>query len=91
MTHEEIRKIVTKVSGEDPEKVKHIINIFFDVCAEALSLGQELKFRSFGKFEQRKISGRQGTNMQTGERVCIPPYRRIVFIPSKEIKSILNK
>jgi len=90
MNKEEFRKEIIRVSGVDPETVKHVLNIALDVAGETLSQGIELSLRDFGRFTPKRVAERRGHNPATGNKMIIPEYKKIVFNPAKEIKSRLN-
>lgn len=91
MNKEEFRKEITRVSGVDPETVKHVLNVTLDVAGETLAEGIELGLRGFGRFTTKHVAERTGRNPATGEPMHIPGYRKIAFTPSKEVKERLNK
>ncbi len=58
----------------------------FDVIAEALQQGDEVKLVDFGTFSVAESAARQGRNPRTGERIQIAASKRPKFKAGKGLK-----
>jgi nucleoid DNA-binding protein len=72
----------------------HISNVKATQCldtvctsiANALSRGQGVQLRGFGTWRVKQVKARKGRNMQTGEKVDVPPTRVVRFRLSPKVK-----
>ena len=59
--------------------------------ADALARGEQVKITSFATFKPHQKSARIGRNPKNGEAVPIPPRTAILFRPSGEMKTKINR
>jgi len=57
---------------------------------DALSAGEDVRWRGLGSFKIRQRKPRKGHNPRTGEELQIPAHKVITFSPSKALKQKLN-
>ena len=50
-----------------------------------------LTYPGFGTFTKRKKNQRMVRNPQSGEPMLIPPQASVSFVPSQELKSLMNQ
>ncbi|WP_326103361.1 HU family DNA-binding protein, partial [Bacillus atrophaeus] len=62
------------------------VEAVFEVLAETLSKGEEIKVSGFGTFEVRERAARKGRNPQTGEEIDIPATKAPAFKAAKALK-----
>ena len=62
----------------------------FDVIADALKAGDEVRLTGFGVFVVAQRAGGKGRNPQTGEEITIKPSKQPRFRPGKQLKDVLN-
>lgn len=55
----------------------------FEIIAEVLQQGDEVKIVDFGVFSVAESAARQGRNPRTGERITVPASRRPKFRAGK--------
>lgn len=72
------------------ETVEAVISTFFDLCTEALALGEPVNVRRFGKFEPRLRRAMTKPNPKTGAPMMIPERLSVAFLPSELLKAALN-
>lgn len=62
----------------------------FDLIAEALKSGDEVRLTGFGVFVVAQRAGGKGRNPQTGAEIEIKPSKTPRFRPGKQLKDSLN-
>lgn len=62
----------------------------FDLIAESLKRGDEVRLTGFGVFVAALRAGGKGRNPQTGEEITIKPSRQPRFRAGKQLKDSLN-
>lgn len=76
-------KLVASNTRYPKWELKNIIDPFIEVLNEALSEGNEIRIRNFGKFTIRAKKGRRFYNVQTGKMDTTSDTKSITFIPSR--------
>ncbi len=65
---------------------------FFDTIVEALYMGESsIKIKGLGVFKLIEVESRESVNVSNGERILIPGYKKVSFVPDDEIVDVLNK
>lgn len=77
-------------TGRNLDDVDKVVSTFFDLCTEALTLGEPVNVRRFGKFEPRLRRAMVKPNPKTGEPMDIPERLSVAFLPSELLKDRLN-
>lgn len=76
------------IPKEDAEK---FIVELFNVIELGLADDELVKIKDFGTFKLTLIQERESVDVNTQERIVIPSHRRISFIPSQTLKTLVNK
>ena len=63
-----------------------MVDAFFDLIAQSLINGEDVKLSSFGNFQVRMKKARPGRNPRTGEEVPIEARRVVTFHASGKLK-----
>jgi DNA-binding protein HU-beta len=85
----EFQDLVVALSEETRytrREVRTILRAFAKVVREGLSDGLDVKIPGLGRFENVHAAARSGRNATTGERVPIPPSRRVRFVPCDALR-----
>lgn len=61
-----------------------------DVVRDALARGEKVSLSGFGAFEVRNRAARKGRNVVTGQAICIPAGKALVFRPSRHLKGLVK-
>ena len=69
----------------------HVLNALRETMREELAQGGTVWLRPLGCFRVRQRAARPGRNLRTGEVVTIGERRRIVFLPSLNLKKAVGK
>jgi integration host factor subunit alpha len=72
--------------GLNKREAKDMIEAFFDLIAESLVNGTDVKITGFGNFHIRTKASRPGRNPRTGEPVAIEARRVVTFHASPKLK-----
>lgn len=89
-TRSDIREILRSGTGLDVRKAGELTDLIVGALAAALAAGDAVEFRGFGSFEVRERKAYKARNPQTGETLTVPPRRRIIFRPGRELKTALK-
>lgn len=76
-------KLVASNTRYPKWELKNIIDPFIEVLNEALSEGNEVRIRNFGKFAFKVKKGRKFYNVQTKTIDTTSDTKSITFIPSR--------
>ena len=68
-----------------------MIDAFFDLIAEQLVDGQDVKISGFGNFQIRVKAPRPGRNPRTGEAIPIEARRAVTFHASQKLKEQIQR
>jgi len=63
---------------------------FFEEVSEALVKNEQVKLRSFGKFNVRSKRERVGRNLKTGAEATVSPRRVLTFKASPALLARIN-
>lgn len=72
-----------------PEAESRIKN-YFDIIAETIASGDNVKVKGLGTFKAVGIEPRESVDVTTGKRMVIPGHRRAVFTPEKWLAEKVN-
>jgi integration host factor subunit alpha len=76
--------------GLNKRESKDMIDAFFDLIAERLIAGQDVKISGFGNFQIRVKAPRPGRNPRTGESIPIESRRVATFHASHKLKDLVQ-
>ena len=64
---------------------------FFDTVVDAFYMGEEVvKVKGLGTFKLVVVESRESVNVSNGERIVIPGYRKVAFVPEDSVVEFLN-
>ena len=90
VTRTDLVEEVVRVTDLPLRGSEAVVETIFGSMISALQGGDRIEIRGFGSFCTRQRRGRTGRNPKTGAKVEVPPKRIPVFIPSKELKNLVN-
>ena len=67
-----------------------IVQSILGSMVKALCRGEKIEIRGFGSFHTRQRGPRTGRNPKNGLRVAVPAKTIPYFIPSKEVRALIN-
>lgn len=84
-------KAVAEATERTQKEIKEIIETTFDIIADALVDGEEVKVAGFGKFSTSVRPARMGVNPQNAsEKIQISESRVCKFKPSAVLKRAIK-
>ena len=86
LTKAQLAEMLFEQIGLNKRESKDMIDAFFDLIAESLVEGQDVKISGFGNFQIRTKSPRPGRNPRTGEPIPIEARRVVTFHASHKLK-----
>jgi integration host factor subunit alpha len=92
LTKAQLADLLFEQIGLNKRESKDMVDAFFELIAEALIAGNDVKISGFGNFQIRTKASRPGRNPRTGEPVDIEARRVVTFHASPKLKdSVQNR
>lgn len=91
MNKAEIVADVADRAGVTQADAARTIDLFLSDVTDALSRGETVHFRGFGRFLVKTSPARPGRNPQTGEPVEIPARAVVKFRPGQALADAVNR
>ncbi len=86
LTKAQLADLLFDQIGLNKRESKDMIDAFFDLIAESLVEGKDVKLSGFGNFQIRTKASRPGRNPRTGEAIPIEARRVVTFHASSKLK-----
>jgi integration host factor subunit alpha len=86
LTKAQLADLLFEQIGLNKRESKDMIDAFFDLIAQSLVDGTDVKISSFGNFQIRTKAPRPGRNPRTGEPIPIQARRAVTFHASHKLK-----
>lgn len=86
MTKADLINVVAQKANLQNKQAEVVVNLIFDMMADALKKDDRIEIRGFGSFVNRNYGAYQGRNPKTGQIVPVPPKRVPFFKVGKELK-----
>jgi len=86
LTKAQLADMLFEQIGLNKRESKDMIDAFFDLIAQSLVEGQDVKITGFGNFQIRTKAPRPGRNPRTGEAIPIEARRVVTFHASQKLK-----
>ena len=90
LTKAQLADLLFEQIGLNKRESKDMIDAFFDLIAQSLVSGTDVKISSFGNFQIRTKAPRPGRNPRTGAALKIKAAKVPRFKPGKGLKDALN-
>lgn len=90
MTYNDFIKAVAKEADFTQADTKVLLDAMKNVMADALTNGDTVPLKDFGKFTTKTHAARSGHNPRTGEVIEIPEKTAVKFHPSGALKTAIN-
>ena len=87
LTRADLTDAVLREVGLSRQECAGLVDQTFELVAEALEGGEQVKLSGFGVFQVRDKRARIGRNPKTGEPAAIVPRRVITFRASQILKA----
>ena len=86
LTKAQLADLLFEHIGLNKRESKDMIDAFFDLIAQSLVEGKDVKLSGFGNFQIRTKAARPGRNPRTGEAIPIEARRVVTFHASSKLK-----
>lgn len=90
MTKADLINVIAEKAHLQHKQSEIVVNMVFDMMAEALKKDDRIEIRGFGSFVNRSYGSYQGRNPKTGQVVQVPPKRVPFFKVGKELKEMVD-
>ena len=90
LTKAQLAEMLFEQIGLNKRESKDMIDAFFDLIADSLVEGQDVKISGFGNFQIRTKAPRPGRNPRTGEAIPIEARRAVTFHASHKLKELIQ-
>ncbi len=90
LTKAQLAELLFEQIGLNKRESKDMIDAFFDLIAQRLIEGHDVKITGFGNFQIRTKAPRPGRNPRTGEAIPIQARRVVTFHASQKLKEQLR-
>ena len=86
LTKAQLAELLFDHIGLNKRESKDLVDAFFELIAQQLVAGNEVKLSGFGNFQIRTKAPRPGRNPRTGEAIPIQARRVVTFHASSKLK-----
>ena len=86
LTKAQLADLLFEHIGLNKRESKDMVDAFFDLIAQSLIAGEDVKLSGFGNFQIRTKAARPGRNPRTGEAIPIEARRVVTFHASSKLK-----
>ena len=86
LTKAQLADLLFEHIGLNKRESKDMVDAFFDLIAQSLVDGKDVKLSGFGNFQIRTKAPRPGRNPRTGEAIPIEARRVVTFHASSKLK-----
>ena len=90
MTKADLINVIAEKARLQHKQAELVVNMVFDMMADALKKDDRIEIRGFGSFVNRSYESYQGRNPKTGQVVQVPPKRVPFFNVGKELKEMVD-
>lgn len=91
LTKAQLAELLFEQIGLNKRESKDMIDAFFDLVADSLVEGNDVKISGFGNFQIRTKAPRPGRNPRTGESIPIEARRVVTFHASHKLKEQIQE
>lgn len=90
LTKAHLADLLFEQIGLNKRESKDMIDSFFNLVADCLVEGEDVKISGFGNFQIRTKAPRPGRNPRTGESIPIQARRVVTFHASHKLKDQIH-
>lgn len=90
LTKAQLAELLFEQIGLNKRESKDMIDAFFDLIAQQLVEGEDVKISGFGNFQIRTKAPRPGRNPRTGESIPIKARNVVTFHASHKLKGAVQ-
>ena len=87
LTKADLTATLSELHDLSRDVAQEVVESFFNIVSETLSLGEEVKLSGFGRFVLHNKEPRMARNPKTGEPALVSARRVVSFLPSVTLKA----
>lgn len=88
---QDLAAILADYTGKEPKVVEGFLRELVNVLCEGVCRDKSMRVKGLGVFKLIRVEPRESVNVNTGERIVIPPHYKFSFLPDKELRELVNK
>jgi len=88
--HREIVRALSAKSGRSVNSIEALFDLYTGMVAAYLSEGKNVTIKDIGTLKVLDTPARVGRDINTGERIDIPPSKRVKLNPCAALKSAVT-
>lgn len=81
---------IAVITGKQKLQVEALLRELFSLISESLIEDDKIKIKKLGTFKAIEVEQRRSIDVNTGEEIVIPSYRKVTFTPDKELAEAVN-
>lgn len=90
LTKADLAELLFERLGLNKRESKDMVDAFFELVANSVVGGEDVKITGFGNFQIRTKAPRPGRNPRTGESIPIESRRVVTFHASHKLKEMIQ-
>lgn len=83
--------LISEKTNRTRKICEDFIKELFSIVGDELTKGEQVRIKGFGTFKLIDIESRKSVDISTGEEIEIPAHSRVIFVPAKELSSVINQ
>lgn len=88
LTLQQIIELFAKQAGLSKKAADSVAKAFFDTIVEGLTADGIVKINGLGTFKVVEVAERESINVNNGERIVIPGYKKVNFLPAESMVAV---
>ena len=85
-----IAKLLSEKSNVSQDTCETFIKTLLETITEEMTRNDEIKINGLGAFKSVIVSERESVDVTTGERITIPSFKKLTFMPDENAKRKAN-
>ncbi|MDE5883345.1 MAG: HU family DNA-binding protein, partial [Muribaculaceae bacterium] len=82
--------MVALASGQPGQLCEDFLKELFRIIGDELEKGENVRIKGLGTFKVADVDARKSVDVTTGEEIEIPSHRKVIFVASKELATLVN-
>ncbi len=91
LTLQDIVVLLAKKADITQKEADKFYRELVQLILECIYKNEIVKIKDFGTFKLVSISERESVDVNTGDKIVIPPHYKMSFTPDKSLKTLVNK
>ena len=84
-------KVLSEKTGKKTSEIDSFLKELGLLFNEGITRDNFVKIKGTGAFKVVQVKERESVNVNTGERIVIPPHHKLSFQPEKKLRDMINK